>query len=400
MSYTFLATAAFGLEGVAANELKRMDIPARAENGGARFEGSLLDAYKANLCLRTADRVLMVLAEEKVNTFEDLFQLVSRIAWERLLTKDASIHVSGKCVRSRLMSVRDCQSISKKAIVQRLMQKLHVSRLPETGVTYPIDIAIVNDLCRITLDMSGDALNRRGYRTWNGEAPLRETLAAALILQSGWHPWQRLYDPCCGTGTLLVEAAFIALGRAPGLTRPFAMEAWPCVPHEELRRIRTEAKVKYEETSKREIRIAGSDIDPEAIELARRHVKQAGLAGRIELEVKDLRDVTLAGDPGVFICNPPYGERLDNIRAAHAVARQLGRLQERHYQWSLCAFTADMGFEREYGRRAARRRRYYNGRIECEYHIFESLEEEKKKRVAASENKQRNHKPGMRGGKK
>ena len=140
MSYTFLATAAFGLEGVAANELKRMNIAARAENGGARFEGSLLDAYRANLCLRTADRVLLVLAEEKVNTFEELFQLVGRIAWERFLPKDASIHVSGKCVRSQLMSVRDCQAISKKAIVQRLMQKLRITRLPETGVEYPIEV--------------------------------------------------------------------------------------------------------------------------------------------------------------------------------------------------------------------------------------------------------------------
>ena len=236
---------------------------------------------------------------------------------------------------------------------------------------FQIDISIRDDIVTVCMDASGDALNKRGYRTWNGEAPIRETLAAALILNSGWHPWQRLYDPCCGTGTLLIEAAFIALGRAPGLTRSFAMEYWPCVDADALRAIRTEAKEKYAESSKREIRIAGSDIDPEAIELARRHIKQAGLAGRIDLEVRDLREVTLAGEGGVFVCNPPYGERLDNVRAAHAVARQLGKLQERNPEWALCAFSADMGFEREYGRRATRRRRYYNGRIECEYHIFE-----------------------------
>ena len=153
--------------------------------------------------------------------------------------------------------------------------------------------------------------------------------------------------------------------------------------------------MKYEDGSRREIRICGSDIDPEAIELARRHVRQAGLAGRIELEVKDLRDVTLSGEPGVFVCNPPYGERLDNIRAAHTVARQLGRLQERNLGWALCAFSADMGFEREYGRRANRRRRYYNGRIECEYHIFEPGAPEEKRNPI-----QRKHQSGMRGGKK
>ena len=158
------------------------------------------------------------------------------------------------------------------------------------------------------------------------------------------------------------------------------MESWPVVTYnyEQIEAIRREAKEKFEEGSKRALNVAGSDINPEAIELAKRHIKQAGLAGRITLEVKDLRDVTRAGEPGVFIANPPYGERLDNVRAAHAIAKQLGKLQERNPGWSLCAFSADMGFEREYGRRATRRRRYYNGRIECEYRIFEANEVQKK----------------------
>ena len=165
MANTFLATAAFGLEGVVAGELKRMGLPAKAENGGARFEGTFLDAFRANLHLRTADRVLLVLAEREAVTFEDLFQLVGSVAWERLLTRDAAIHVSGKCVRSRLMSVRDCQAVSKKAIVRRMMERLGVSRLPETGARFPIGVSVVNDRARVTLDMSGEALNRRGYRT-------------------------------------------------------------------------------------------------------------------------------------------------------------------------------------------------------------------------------------------
>ena len=368
MPYTFLATAAFGLEGVAANELKRMEIAARAENGGARFEGTLLDAYKANLCLRTADRVLMILAEEKVSTFEDLFQLVSSVAWERMLTKDASIHVSGKCVRSRLMSVRDCQSISKKAIVQRLMQKLRVNRLPETGVIYPIDIAIVNDLCRITLDMSGDALNRRGYRTWNGEAPLRETLAAALVDLSPWRKGMRLYDPCCGTGALLIETAIKAVGRPAGLKRSFACEQYGFMPQAEMKALRAQLTASYDENTAFDI--AGSDINPEALELSRRHIRQAGFENRIKVAQQDLRTLQLDGEPGVFLLNPPYGERLSDQKGARELYREIGLLLKRHPGWKLAVITADPAFERSFGRRADKKRRLYNGRLECEFYLY------------------------------
>ena len=262
-----------------------------------------------------------------------------------------------------------------RAMVERMKAAYGADWFSETGALFQIDISIRDDVVTVCVDASGEPLSKRGYRTWNGEAPLRETLAAALVLQSGWHPWQPLYDPCCGTGTILIEAAFIAASRAPGLTRRFAMESWPAVTYEfeKFEAVRREAREKFEEGLKRPIRIAGSDISPEAIELAKRHLRQAGLAGRIELQVKDLRDVTLAGEPGVFIANPPYGERLDSARAAHAIARQLGLLQRRNPGWTLCAFSADMGFEREYGRRATRRRRYYNGRIECEYRIFEEV---------------------------
>ena len=368
MAFTFLATAAFGLEGVAANELKRMDIPAKAENGGARFEGTLLDAYRAGLCLRTADRVLMVLAEEKVNTFEDLFQLVSRVAWEKYLTKDASIHVSGKCVRSRLMSVRDCQSISKKAIVQRLMQKLRVDRLPETGVTYPIDIAIVNDLARITLDLSGEALNRRGYRTWNGEAPLRETLAAALVDLSPWRKGMRLYDPCCGTGTLLIETAIKAIDRPAGIRRAFACEKYAFMPQAEMKALRAELTASCDETAAFEI--GGSDINPEALELCRRHIKQAGFENRIHVQQQDLRTLQLDGEPGVFLINPPYGERISDQKGARELYREIGLIMKRHPGWKLAVITADPAFERSFGKRADKKRRLYNGRLECEYYLY------------------------------
>ena len=373
----WIACAAFGMEGMTGRDLKRMGMKdvRVLDVGGATFEGSYADAFRANLWLRTCDRIMRVMAQFEARSFEELFQGVKKIEWEKLLPEDARFPIRAKCVKSQLMSPSDVQKIAKRAMVERMKAAYGADWFSETGALFQIDISIRDDVVTVCVDASGEPLSKRGYRTWNGEAPLRETLAAALVLQSGWHPWQPLYDPCCGTGTILIEAAFIAASRAPGLTRRFAMESWPAVTYdfEKFEAVRREAREKFEEGLKRPIRIAGSDISPEAIELAKRHLRQAGLAGRIELQVKDLRDVTLAGEPGVFIANPPYGERLDSARAAHAIARQLGLLQRRNPGWTLCAFSADMGFEREYGRRATRRRRYYNGRIECEYRIFEEV---------------------------
>ena len=371
----WIASAAFGMEGMTGRDLKRMGMQnvRVLDVGGATFEGSYQDAFRANLWLRTCDRIMRVMAQFEARSFEELFQGIKKIEWEKMLPEDARFPIRAKCVKSQLMSPSDVQKIAKRAMVERLKGAYGAEWFSETGALFQIDISIRDDIATVCVDSSGEPLSKRGYRTWNGEAPLRETLAAALVLQSGWHPWQPLVDPCCGTGTILIEAAFIATSRAPGLTRRFAMEAWPVVNHdyEKIEEIRREARMKFEEGLKRPINISGSDINPEAIELARRHVKQAGLEGRIRLSVRDLRDVTIVDEPGVFIANPPYGERLDNSRAAHAIAKQLGILQSRHPGWTLCAFSADMGFEREYGRRATRRRRYYNGRIECEYHIFE-----------------------------
>lgn len=258
---TFIATAAFGLEGIVGSELKRLQMQdVSAFPGGARFTGSITDAFRANMLLRCADRVLLLLAEDTVRTFEELFQLVSHVRWEEFLPYDAQINVSGKCARSVLMSVRDCQSITKKAIIERLRRTTRADRFPETGVAYPIDVAIHQDQCRITLDLSGDALNKRGYRTWNAEAPIRETLAAALVELSPWRPGMPLWDCCCGSGTLVIEAALRASHRAPGLKRVFAMEKYPFFPKEEAAIIRNQAMIDFE--IDRIHALGGSDIDP------------------------------------------------------------------------------------------------------------------------------------------
>lgn len=370
----WIASAAFGMEGLTGRDLKRLGAEdVRVLNvGGAEFSGTLESAMKANLWLRCADHISLVVGEFPARSFEELFEGIRRIKWADYLARDSAFPVRARCVKSVLMSQTDTQKIVKKAVVEKLKGAYGVSWFEETGATVQIDVSIRGDVATVSLDASGEPLSRRGYRTWNGEAPLRETLAAALILTSGWHPWQPLYDPCCGTGTLLIEAAFIALNRAPGLRRPFAMEKWPFADVSALERVRREAQSRSDEGQQREIRIAGSDIDPEAIELARRHIRQAGLGGRIEVEVMDMRDVVLKGEPGAIVANPPYGERIGDRRVAHVVARQLGELSRRCPGWNVYAFSADMGFEREFGRRADRRRRFYNGRIECEYHMFEN----------------------------
>ena len=366
--YEWIATAAFGLEGVVARELERLNIPAKAENGGARFTATMEDAMRANLWLRCADRVLLVVGRFEARSFEELFEGVKALPWEDFIGRNTRFPVSGKCARSRLMSVRDCQAITKKAIVERLKSKYHLTWLEETEETVAIDVALHGDMAQLTLDASGVALNRRGYRTWNGEAPLRETLAAALVSLSPWRPGMALHDPMCGTGTLMIEAAMRMANRAPGLTREFAMESWRDMPLDAFKAIREEAQAAFE--PERIEGISGSDIDPEAVELANRHLRQAGLAGRVSFTVCDARECHVEAERGAFLCNPPYGERLSDRKECETLYREMGLLLRRHPGFTLSAITSHPGFERCFGRRADKKRRFYNGRLECEFMTF------------------------------
>ena len=375
--YEWIATAAFGLEGVVARELERLNIPARAENGGARFTASLEDAMRANLWLRCADRVLLVMGRFEARSFEELFESVKALPWEDFIGRNTRFPVSGKCARSQLMSVRDCQAITKKAIVERLKSRYRVDWLEETEETVAIDVALHGDIAQLTLDASGVALNRRGYRTWNGEAPLRETLAAALVSLSPWRPGMRLHDPMCGTGTLMIEAAMRMANRAPGLTREFAIESWRDMPLDAFRTIREEARSAFNPALIEGI--SGSDIDPEAVELANRHLKQAGLAGKVTFTVGDARECRIDGERGAFLCNPPYGERLSDRKACEELYREMGMLLRRHPGFTLSAITSHPGFERCFGRRADKKRRFYNGRLECEFMTFGLPAPKKKK---------------------
>ncbi len=368
---TWIATAAFGLEGLCRQELQRLGFAdARAENGGVRFTADYTQAFNACLWLSCADRVLLLVAEGRAETFEELFQLVRKAPWQELVPRDAALPVSGRCARSRLMSVRDCQAITKKAIVEHLRAAYHTQSLPETGPRFQVNVALHGDIARVTLDACGEALNRRGYRTWNGEAPLRETAAAALVRMSTWRENEPLHDPCCGTGTLLIEAAYRASHRAPGLTRAFDLEKWPYADEKALNAAREAAREQY---NPRLIPpISGSDISTEALSLCRRHIRQAGLEGKIMVFERDMRELQLEDSP-CFLTNPPYGERLGDRNQAEKLYRAFRPLLQRHPGSSLNVITSHPGFERVAGLHAVRRTRLYNGRLECEFLRFTAL---------------------------
>lgn len=365
----FYAVAAFGLEGLVAAELRRLGMKkVSAENGGVRFFGSLSDGFLCNLRLRFSDRVYMILGENDTRSFEDLYQLVFAVSWENLCSGTEKILCSAQCARSQLMSPRDCQSITKKAIIDRLKKRTNRIVFPENGSDLPVHIRIHSDRTQILLNTSGASLSRRGYRTWNGEAPLRETLAAALVEMSPWRPGMPLYDPCCGTGTILIEAALRQGHMAPGRNRAFAMEQFPFFSYSESKRIRDQ--VHSECCPERISAITGSDSDPEAIQLAKRHLQQANIPGCIPLRVLPLQEVQQSEENGVFLCNPPYGERMSDLASCRKLYRDLSLMQKRHPGWSLCAISSDPGFEKAFGRKADRKRRLYNGRLECQFLIF------------------------------
>ncbi len=374
--YPLGATAAFGLEGVVAGELKRLGFAdAKGFHGGASFQGTLTDAFLANLHLRCADRVLLYLGRFEARSFDELFEGVKALSFEELLPKNALVHVTAKCARSRLMSVPDVQSISKKAIVERMKRVHSMGWLPEDGPRYGVDVHIHEDRVAVTLDTSGQGLSRRGYRTFNAEAPLRETLAAAMVTNGPWRPWLPFFDPMCGSGTLCIEAAMVALDRAPGLLRPFDMERWDVCDQAACKALRQEARERFEaKKAEGKPEIFGSDVDTRVLNLSLAHLRQAGLAGLVQFRCQALDQAQNpfpdAERPGVVCTNPPYGERLLDVQAAEALYRQLAGLMQRLPGWGLQAISSHKDFEKVFGRRADKKRRVYNGRIECEIFNF------------------------------
>jgi len=371
---TCLATAPGGLEGVVAQELRALGYEAQAYTGGARFEGKLEDALRANLWLRTADRVQILLGSFPAQSFTELFEGIKKIPWEDYLPKNAAIPVNAKCAKSKLMSVPDTQAISKKAIVNRLAERYGLTWLPEDGPRYSVNVHIHGDEVSVTLDTTGAGLARRGYRTWNGEAPLRETLAASLLLMAHWYPDQPLCDPMCGTGTIAIEAAMMALDRAPGLQRSFDMESWQGMNKKQFAQIREEAQQRAMANNRCEI-FAG-DIDPSAVELAKRHIAQAGLEGKIRLRCCDFSKTELPQGRGAIVCNPPYGMRLMEQKEVQKLVQRFGAWYQQYPSWNLAAISAQTDFERCFGRRAYKRRKVYNGNLACQVFLYRRQRQE------------------------
>lgn len=364
-----IATATFGLEALVKRELISLGFDiVQTEDAKVTFKCSIEDIPIANMYLRTADRVYIKMGEFEALSFDELFEKTKALPWDEWITSDAKFTVNGKSIKSVLHSVPDCQSIVKKAVVEKLKQKYHINWFEETGPEYTILVAILKDKVTLTIDTSGVGLHKRGYRPHAVEAPLKETLAAAMIELSYWNKDRILLDPLCGSGTIPIEAALIGKNIAPGINRHFASEEWPQIGESIWKSTRINALKTINNDIK--LKIYASDIDPYAIKLARQNALNAGVADMIKFEAKPLSEVKLPGDYGVMICNPPYGERIGERQEIIDIYKSIRRLLKNDKTWSFYILTSDEKFEKLYGRRADRKRKLYNGRIKVDYYQY------------------------------
>lgn len=364
-----IATSTFGLEAVVRRELENLgyeDI--KLENGRAHYKGDLRDIVKSNLWLRVADRVLIRVGEFKATTFEELYDQTIQLPWGDWIPEDANFIINGKSIKSKLFSISDCQRIVERAIVDKLNEKYNVGWFEKTGPRYNIEVSLLNDIATLTIDTSGVGLHKRGYRTQQGEAPIKETLAAAMIQLSYWNKDRVLFDPFCGSGTILIEAAMIGRNIAPGLDRTFDSEEWSIIPKEIWKEERQDAmsKIDYET----ELNLIGCDIDRNAILIARENASNLGFEDDIVFFAKDFREAIIFDEYGVLITNPPYGERLGEAEEVRGLYEDLGDMMREFPTWSNYVITSDKSFEKHFKNKADRKRKLYNGRIEVDYYQF------------------------------
>ncbi|SOC37598.1 THUMP domain-containing class I SAM-dependent RNA methyltransferase [Ureibacillus acetophenoni] len=367
--YQLVATSAMGLESIVAEEVKSLGYETKVENGKVYFEGDETAIARCNLWLRVADRVKIVVAQFPANTFDQLFESTKKIEWERFLPVDAAFPVSGKSVKSKLFSVPDCQAIVKKAIVERM--KSHYKRLgflDESGATYKIEVSILKDLATITIDTSGAGLHKRGYRQTQGEAPLKETLAAALVKISRWSPNRPFVDLFCGSGTIPLEAAMIGQNIAPGYNREFISEDWSWFKSKIWDDARDEAEslANYDQ----ELEIIGSDIDHRMISIAEANAIEAGFGDLIKFKQMQATDFTTRLTDGVIVSNPPYGERIGEKEIIERVIKDLGTVMKNYPTWSVYMLSSMENFEEHYGKKATKKRKLFNGFIRTDLYQF------------------------------
>ena len=364
----FAVPTLFGLEGLAGDELRRMGMEnVRVEDRRVLFAGDERALAKANICLRTGERIMIVLAQFQAKTFEELFQGVYHANLEDYIPRDGQFPVKGHCLNSQLMSVSDCQAIIKKAASRRLGEKYGISWLPENGVKFQLHFTILNDQVTLSLDTSGQGLHKRGYRAIGNDAPLHETLAAGMIQLTRYRGREFFWDPFCGSGTIPIEAALIAINRAPGLNRQFAAEAFPWMPKEVWEEVKTEAK---DHEFHGEYRILGSDSDPKCVSLAMANARKAGVGKLITFKDGDATKMSLPSDSGIIVCNPPYGERMMEQESAKRLYSALGRHLKFANEWKKYVITSEPEFEHFFGKRCDKKRKFYNGKIQCNYYMY------------------------------
>ncbi len=368
--HKLLATTSFGLEALVSWEIKELGYEIEAvDNGRVYFNGDAEAICRANLWLRTADRVLLVIGEFTACSFEELFQNTRKLPWPELLPRDAVFPVNGKSVKSTLYSVPDCQSIVKKAIVESMKEKYRNEWFEETGPFYQVEVSLWKDTATVTVDTSGRGLHKRGYREKAVEAPLRETLAAGLVLLSRWTHDTALLDPFCGSGTIPVEAALIGLNMAPGMTRNFASEKWPQVPQRCWDLARGEAREKA--VPERKVDITGLDLDEKAVKRARQNAGSAGVLHAVRFLCCSFSELQAERKYGKVICNPPYGKRSESDRGQiKELYREMSRVFSRLETWSVYILTSYPHLEKMWGKKASKRRKLYNGRIEVHFYQY------------------------------
>ena len=364
----FTVPCLFGLEGLCGDELRRQNFEnVRVENGRVLFSGDETALAKANLWLRTGERVLITLGSFPARSFEELFQGVYHLPLEDFIPKDGTFPVKGHCLNSRLMSVPDCQAIVKKAASRRLGEKYGLSWLPETGDKYQLQFSIMNDQVNLYLDTTGPGLHKRGYRAVGNEAPLRETLAAAMVQLTRYRGREFFWDPFCGSGTIAIEAALIAKNRAPGLMRKFAAQSFPWIAPEIWDDLRREAK---EKEFNGNYHILGSDNDPRCVSLSMANARKAGVADCIRFRDGDATKMSLPTDTGILVTNPPYGQRMLEQQSAQRLYAALGRHLKFANGWKKYIITSEPEFEHYFGKRADKKRKLYNGMLKCNYYMY------------------------------
>ena len=366
--FEFAIPTLFGLEGIAGDELRRLNMEnVRVENGRVLFSGDESALARANMNLRTGERVLLVLADFEAKTFEQLFQAVLNTRLEDYIPKHGQFPVKGHCLNSALMSVPECQAIIKKAASKRLGQAYGLQWLPEDGEKYQLQFALMNDRCTLYLDTSGVGLHKRGYRAIGNEAPLRETLAAAMVMLTRYRGREFFWDPFCGSGTIAIEAAMIAKNRAPGLRRRFAAEQFAWMNEKIWQEARGEA---MDKEFKGKYQILGSDNDPKCVSLSMANAKKAGVLDIIEFKDGDATKMSLPCDSGILVCNPPYGQRMLEQQSAQRLYQAFGRHVKFADGWKKYIITSEPEFEHYFGKRADKKRKLYNGMIKCDLYMY------------------------------